>query len=737
MLARLEPLRLLPAAALLGACGPELPPLTDAVYTGGAACAECHAEAAADWRGSHHDLAMQPATPETVLGDFDDAQFEHDGVVSRFRRDGDRFLVTTDGADGALQDFEVAYTFGVTPLQQYLVAFPDGRYQVLPLCWDSRPEDQGGQRWFHLYPNEAVPAGDILHWTGPNQNWNHVCAECHSTDLQKGFDLAGNRFDTTWEEIDVSCEACHGPGSVHAAWAEARGEGPLQPGEDPRLVTPLGDHDAGYWGYEEGATTADRRPPRKARPELEMCARCHARRSQIADYQDGQPFLDTHRPALLDAGLYHADGQILDEVYVWGSFVQSKMYAAGVSCSDCHDAHSLKLHSSGDGVCNSCHSPGHYQAREHHFHDPAKEGASCVECHMPETTYMVVDPRRDHSIRVPRPDLNLSTGSPDACTGCHPEEGAAWSAAKMDEWYGTDWRRPHYAEALHAGRRGEADALLPLANVAIDPEQPAIARATATGMLREYPGNEQASLLQALLQDPEPLVRLAALVALADAELQLVASLAFPLLEDPVRAVRIEAARLTAALPAAQLPEYWKAVWDQAQAELEDSLAVDDDRAGAHLNRAMLHLRQRRPDLAEREYRTGLRLDPIHVQTAVNLADLLRESARDVEGERLLRRVLERVPDAAALHHSLGLLLVRQGRKDEALGSLRRAVELAPTLGRYRYILAIALRDLGQPEQARLQVLEGLSRQPEDGLFRRLLDELDSEPEQRGEPGGD
>lgn len=170
-----SPLVGIPAlAALLAACGAELPPVSQAAYLGREACAECHADETEAWTGSHHDLAMQPATPATVLGDFDDASMEHDGVVSRFRRDGDRFLVTTDGPDGALTEFEVAYVFGFDPLQQYLVAFPDGRYQVLPTCWDSRPAEQGGQRWFHLYPDEAVPAGDILHWTGPNQNWNHV-----------------------------------------------------------------------------------------------------------------------------------------------------------------------------------------------------------------------------------------------------------------------------------------------------------------------------------------------------------------------------------------------------------------------------------------------------------------------------------------------------------------------------------------------------------------------------------
>jgi tetratricopeptide (TPR) repeat protein len=720
MLQRL-PVRAAALAALLGACSPGPAPTVTADYVGRASCAECHAEATEAWTGSHHDLAMQEATPATVLGDFDGARMEHFGVVSTFRRDGERFLVTTDGPDGSMTEYEVAYVFGVFPLQQYLAAFPGGRYQVLPTCWDARPEAEGGQRWFHLYPDHPVPAGDVLHWTGPNQNWNHVCAECHSTDLRKGYDEANDTFTTTWSELDVSCEACHGPGSAHAAWAEGRGEGPLRPGEDPRLLVDTGDG-PGNWVFDEGATTARREPPLAAPGEVEVCARCHSRRSQIAEFEPGQPFLDTHRPALLEEGLYHADGQILDEVYVWGSFAQSRMYAAGVRCSDCHDPHGLDPWSSGDAVCLRCHSPAPYQSREHHFHDPLQEGASCVECHMPETTYMVVDPRRDHSIRVPRPDLSLTTGAPNACSRCHEKEGPAWAAAKMDEWYGSDWRRPHPATAIHAARQGAAEAPALLAELARDPERPAIIRATAVSLLRRAADADSLAVVQEAASDPEPLLRLAALLALADAELQVTASLAFPLLEDPVRAVRIEAARLTASLPAGQLPEHWRGVWDRAQEEYRASLTVDADRAGARLNRALLHLAQRREDLAEREYRAGLRLDPAHVGCAVNLADLLREQERDAEGEAVLRSLLERVPDAAAAHHALGLLLVREGRKEEALRALQASVDHAPDEARYRYLLAVALEDLGRREDALREARVGAARHPGDPSFPQLLE---------------
>ncbi len=158
-----------------------------ATYIGRDACATCHAAQTESWQGSHHDLAMQVATEGTVLGDFDDAGFTHfDQVSTFFRRDG-KFLVRTEGPGGDLRDFEIAFTFGVDPLQQYLIELPGGRLQALSICWDTRPREAGGQRWFHLYPDENVDHDDELHWTGPNQNWNFMCAECHSTALKKNF----------------------------------------------------------------------------------------------------------------------------------------------------------------------------------------------------------------------------------------------------------------------------------------------------------------------------------------------------------------------------------------------------------------------------------------------------------------------------------------------------------------------------------------------------------------------
>jgi hypothetical protein len=338
-------------------------PIIAAAYVGAETCKGCHEAAYEAWRGSHHALAMQHASGQTVLGNFNDAKFSYGGVTSTFFKRGEKFFVNTDGPDGKLREYEIKFTFGVTPLQQYLIEFPDGRLQALSIAWDARPKSQGGQRWFHLYPKERVTYDDELHWTRPAQNWNFMCADCHSTELRKNYDPATDRFKTQWAEISVGCEACHGPGSRHLEWAATQspplkkgGKGgfesipeiPLIPpfpkgGKVPRsdptkgLTVSLDERRGITWNHDAATGNAARSQARATEREIEVCAQCHARRGQFAEgYAPGKTFLDYYRPALLMSSLYYADGQQRDEVYVWGSFLQSKMYASGVTCSDCH-----------------------------------------------------------------------------------------------------------------------------------------------------------------------------------------------------------------------------------------------------------------------------------------------------------------------------------------------------------------------------------------------------------------
>ena len=408
-----------------GTSAKQAEPNQTATYAGAERCASCHEEQTKLWRTSHHAQAMQAASNSTVLGNFSDAHFTKDGVTSTFFKKEDKFYVNTAGPDGKPQDFALPYTFGVAPLQQYLVPFPNGRMQAFVVAWDSRGKAESGQRWFDLYPDQKLAPSDPLHWTGRNQTWNYMCADCHSTNLRKNYDLAKDSYATTWSEIDVSCESCHGPGSNHVAWAQTHKKGSYKPGDGPNgLVVDLKPASGSWSASDPDTGTMHWKGQPRSHSEINTCAPCHSRRHSITnDYQPGQPYLDAYIPSLLEEGVYYADGQILEEDYEWGSFIQSKMYHEGVTCSDCHDAHSAKLPQvSLNSVCGKCHSLAKFGAEQHHHHKADSAGALCVNCHMPTHTYMVVDVRRDHSFRVPRPDFSIAYGTPNACNQCHKDK---------------------------------------------------------------------------------------------------------------------------------------------------------------------------------------------------------------------------------------------------------------------------------------------------------------------------
>lgn len=690
-------------------------------YVGRAACAGCHAEQDQLWQGSHHDLAMQDVNENTVLGDFQDAKFSKDGVVSRFFRQNGRFMVQTDGPDGTLADFEIKYLFGFTPLQQYLIELPGGKLQALSIAWDSRSKSQGGQRWFHLYPDEKIDHTDELHWTRRSQNWNFMCAECHSTHLQKNYDASSRTYQTTWSEIDVSCEACHGPGAGHLYWAKREPGSKAADDQTKGLAVLLNERQAATWGIEPQTGNAQRNVPRSGDTEIEVCARCHSRRAQLlGDYHDGR-LMDSHLPSLLTQTLYHADGQIDGEVYEYGSFLQSKMYQAGVTCGDCHEPHSLKLRVADNGTCLQCHAAGKYEDAKHHFHAPDSAGAKCVDCHMPTKTYMGVDARRDHGFRIPRPDLSQNLGTPNACNACHADKTAQWAADTVNRWYGHQPKgHQNYAEALHAARAGNPDATARLIALVQDNSQPAIARATAIAEMAAGLTPKQLPILTQALRDADPLLRGAALQAMEQLPPEQRWPLARDALRDPVRSLRALAAAALAGLAPATISASEQADYATASREYLTSLDWNADDPAAQVNRGNFHTARKEFESAERAYREALQLDPDFLTAYINLADLFRVTQRDSEGLILLEHGLARLPEAADLHHGLGLLQVRLKNTPEALKSLERAVKLAPDQPRFGYVYAMALTSVGRTLDARDVVRTALRITPNDPALNAL-----------------
>jgi Flp pilus assembly protein TadD len=844
-----------------------LPEGKAAHYVGRQECARCHQKELDLWAGSDHDRAMAPATPETVLGNFDDQKFtnvpfekipslsesdfrtvadhvqpalwamalretnqrlkdqildampeptkarvieemdklvtvrpcdmaqaqdeiahavrglEESGrvtidfaVSSRLFRRGEKFFIETDGPDGDMQTFEIKYTFGFRPLQQYLVELPRGRVQCLPIAWNTEK-----QRWFHVYPGEQIPAGDTLHWTRPLQNWNYMCAECHSTNLEKNYDLASDTYRTTWSEIDVSCETCHGPGSLHVELADSLGV---------------------FWDRRIGYGLPRLKDP-DPRVEIETCAPCHARRRVMyPDQREGKPLrdhyplLDCYTPELLDRELYYADGQILEEDYVYGSYIQSKMYQKGVRCTDCHDPHSLRVkYMDADApwgtvpdnrLCTGCHTNQHpagkYDTPAHHHHpDPSKPGTKCVECHMPETTYMVADPRRDHSLRNPLPRLTIDLGIPNACNLCHNDrskgETPEWAQQHVENWYGKRQAPERFAEAIAAGREGRPEGQAALRALTRRKDISPMVRASGVALLGRYPSEGGHAAVLRGLEDPEALVRTAAVqgfelqhaadfrrvkqfrnikkelheieqlddpaqrrrrlealgmpreqlmsIATTNDPLEVAPALRetyrrlAPMLSDPLRSVRTEAARVLSYFPREAFTKEDRRAMDAALDEYITGLENLSDQAGAHLRMAVLYENLGDPDRAKQEYLTAIRLDPRFFQARVNLAMLYAAGGQRAEAVKLFRQAIDsqrellaelelHALDATELeliladtHYSLGLLLAEEkDRLEEAVKELAEAVRLAPNNARMHYNHAVALHQLGRLNEA-------------------------------------
>ncbi len=676
-----------------------LPAVAEAAFIGSAACRDCHAQETAAWIASQHARAMQHATDATVRGNFNDAKFTYGGVTSTFfRRDG-RFFVRTDGPDGKLADFEVRYTFGIEPLQQYLVELPGGRLQALAVTWDTRPAEQGGNRWFRQYPNEKIDFRDELHWTQRSQNWNFMCADCHSTAVTKGYDAGRNSFETHWKEISVGCESCHGPGSAHVAWAQTKSADATK-----GLTVRLDERRGVTWSIDPATGNATRSRERTSEREIEVCAPCHSRRAQIAEgYRAGASFLDHYLPSLLVAPLYYADGQQREEVFIWGSWLQSRMHRKGVTCSDCHEPHSQKLRADGNGVCGQCHAPGRYDATAHHHHAPGSAGAQCASCHMPQTTYMVVDPRRDHSIRVPRPDQTVALGVPNACNRCHTRRDAKWAAAAVRGWLGRDARGyQDFAPTFAAAEAGRPDAVASLATIANDLARSPIVRASALERSAPYGGD--AATTRKAARDAQPLVRLAAVQLAETLPPQEQIPILGLLLADPLRAIRIEAARASAGLQDSLAPAE-RAAWQKAADEYVATLTYTADRPEARVALGSFRSRLGEHEAAQAAFAQALALDSAFVPAYLSAAEDWRAQGRDDEARRALDRGLAVTPKSAALRHALGLTLVRLGDRSQALVELEKAAQLAPAEARYTYVYAVALHSTGRATDA-IKVLE-------------------------------
>ncbi len=665
-------------------------------FVGSESCRECHLNEYNDWKGSHHDHAMDYANDSTVLGDFSDRTLDAQGhTYKMYRKDG-KFFVYSDSEDGEMHDFEVKYVFGYTPLQQYLVEFDKGRMQTLPVTWNTLDKN-----WYHMadsaYKNEIIDHNDWLHWTNQAQNWNGMCAECHSTNLVKGYDPGKGSYKTSWSEIDVSCEACHGPGSEHVKWAEL-----------PKYSR--GDYQ--NFGLQVKTSGIDNHQ------YVDLCARCHSRKSSLGDIEySTQNIYDHMNPNLPDEPAWYVDGQINDEDYVYASFLQSKMYQRGVKCNDCHNVHSGERLFDGNKLCFQCHQKDIYDTYSHHHHKtagmPGKavvsesgvvfdvgSGTECINCHMHGKYYMGVDYRRDHSFRVPRPDLSIKNGTPNACNQCHVDQSNEWSDKHITEWFGKE-RRFHYSQAFAGAKKGDPKAADELKEIAGNELYPPNIRSLAIQDLGTYFPDSIGGMQDNYLSSLHPSFRIAALHTLQEPTQENINRL-LKALTDDTNAVRIEAIKNLVQIGEEKIPEKYKASYRYALEEYKQVLFYNADFPTGKINLANFYYYQKEYANAEKYFKLAIKQDRELYFVNLNLAYLYNQTGQNEKAEKCFRNYLEREPDDTNALYSLGLLLSEMGKYDESLSTLLKSSKLDSKYPRVNHNIAMLYDFMKEKEKAEI-----------------------------------
>lgn len=680
-------------------------------YVGAKTCASCHQSQYQQWLTSDHKKAMARATDRTVLGDFRHAKFTYLGVTSTFFRKGKQFWVRTDNGHGKLKDYRISYTFGVYPLQQYLVDFPDDRKQVLNIAWDSRPTKDGGQRWYQLLPdNPAMNHGDGVHgpkttrplpWTGIYYNWNSRCASCHSTHLVKGYNAKTNTYHTTWKAINVSCESCHGPGGRHVEWAHAKNKSGYK--NMGLTVSLVNTSQWAFRGNKPPFSDIKHRISPFNRMQPQVCAHCHSRRQEMTQWQAGKPFADQQVMRLLAPGLYHADGQMISEVYVYGSFLQSKMHQNGVVCSDCHNPHTLKLKFPGNRTCTQCHKASVFNTPKHFHHPVGSPGGKCINCHMPRVTYMGVDARYSHAFRLPRPMMDQKIGSPDVCLGCHQGRSNTWAQKTIDGW-GLPKPQPadaaYFANAFYPIDHGQARNSKALVKVAQNRSLPAIVRGSAAMRLGNVPDQGAIKALAGLLDSSSWLIRLGAVRAISNLPLRQCWQLLKPHLHDPVRAVRFALSKQLSGIPLQQVSKADRTQLKVLFSEFLDSLDFNAGMPASRVTAGVFETQRGNLAAAQKDYQTALKLAPDYEGALLNLADLYRQTHHDKRAKPLLMKAVRLYPDSAPAHYVLGLWWVRHHDTRQALKSIQAAHQLQPQDPQYVLVNALLLQRLKRPSEA-------------------------------------
>ena len=707
-------------------------------YAGAQTCQSCHQSEYDQWQQSDHFKAMQTANKDTVLGDFNDIEVNFHDIATRFFIEDGQYKLTTTNKQNKVQTFAVPYTFGFYPLQQYLVDVGEGKLQAFNIAWDSRTKEEGGQRWFHLQPIEKITPEHPFFWQRHFQNWNSRCADCHTTDLKRNFEPKTNSFDTQFSEVNVACESCHGPAGQHIKLAK---KGELS-GQDSGFSQTLPELKNFSFSPNKPIAHADGKPNNS---EINVCARCHSLRTPLTQpfanteqtYQDthnkseenyrdthnkkalahsaNQPqqrFVDDNRLEWIRAPFYHANGSINEEVFVAGSFMQSKMQHAGVTCSNCHNAHTGKVKIQGNGLCLQCHQAETFNTPEHHHHTPQTDGAMCVNCHMPEKTYMGVDDRRDHSFLIPDLSFNNAASEPQSCLACHDKTDKHWREASHKLWGSNskvnEWKvaREH-VQSLAPQGLDEAIAFIQ------NPGHSYLRRASLLAALSQYRSQEGVDIALANLENDNALLRRAAVESLNILSPRARWQVLSQKLDEPSKSVRFEMAR-TLVESVGQLSRSDKAKLMPLLGEYRDMLALNADSPITQL--ALGNLASNLGDLAvaEQAYLTAYKIEPSYIPVLIQISEFYRQQGQDEKGAGYLSKALKVEPNNAQANHALGLFKIRQKQYGQALANLKISAHSDEALPSFAYIYAVALDHQSQTNLAISELEQAHQRWPAD-----------------------
>ena len=664
-------------------------------FMGASSCQSCHQEEYDEWLKSDHFKSLDKATPETVLGDFSGQQLSFHGMPFKPYRKGDEFWVDSIDKKGELKSYKVDYVFAYDPLQTYGIDIGDGHIQIHNVAWDNNPKEEGGQRWFHLQPTEKMSHDHPFFWQGAYQNMNSRCAECHTTEYQKNYNEETNSYNTTWTDINVACESCHGPGSEHVKLAEAEKLTTDNSGFALKMASGVS------WHWEPGAIHAS--PKGKPTNDyINMCGACHSRRISNGPLQS-DPSKDYHeqfRLVNLQDSLYFPDGQIKDEVFVIGSFTQSKMHAAGVTCNDCHNVHTGKVKTTENALCAQCHMPTEFDTPEHHGHERGTEGSQCITCHMPDRKYMVVDPRRDHSFKSPRPELTDKLGAPNVCQRCHEDKSNDWAASEIAKWpKGKSAGHPTWPFANAKGNALKAEAEKMLLKEIRDPELPATIKSSLYDVMAPYGSPGALAQAKSDLDHESVQVRRAALETFRGQPPEMIWQNVLPMLNDKSIQVRSSAfSLLVATYP--QAPEEIKKRIEKGYPALLETIENSMDMPSSQVSIAQWELAKGNVDAAIKRYERSLRIDPYFIPAIVNLADIYRGRNEHEKEKQYWETALKIVPENASVQHGYGLMLVRQKQYAQALQHLKEAATVESAIPHYALVYAVALTHQGQMPKA-------------------------------------